>query len=51
MVHTKVEEGANLYPNSFPAYEGLNEDYIHAVINYTERYVDGQVRTNGIENF
>ena len=29
----------------------LNTDYIHNVINHAEKYVDGHIHTNGIENF
>ena len=28
-----------------------NTDYIHSVINHAEKYVDGQIHTNGVENF
>ncbi|HEX4773784.1 MAG TPA: IS1595 family transposase [Bryobacteraceae bacterium] len=33
------------------SYFGLQADYIHDVINHAERYVDGQIHTNGLENF
>src|SRR5437879_583939 len=29
----------------------LNRDYMHKTIDHAERYVDGQVHTNGLENF
>jgi len=29
----------------------LNEQFIHAVIDHAEKYVDGLVHTNGMENF
>jgi len=29
----------------------LDELYVHNVINHAEKYVDGQIHTNGIENF
>jgi hypothetical protein len=33
------------------SYEGLSSDYAHKVINHAERYVDGNVHTNRMENF
>jgi ISXO2 transposase-like protein len=29
----------------------LNEDYVHQVIDHAEKCVDGQIHTNGMENF
>jgi transposase-like protein len=47
-----VEVGSNVYTDDFTSYYGLNaEEYAHEVINHAEKYVDGQVHTNGIENF
>jgi len=50
-VRKHVEEGANVYSDKHAAYDGLDDAYIHGVINHAERYVDGQIHTNGIENF
>ena len=33
------------------SYEGLADDYDHAVINHAVEYVNGNVHTNTIENF
>lgn len=30
---------------------GLDRDYTHNVIDHAEAYVDGQIHTNGCENF
>jgi hypothetical protein len=32
-------------------YNGLDRDYVHQVIDHAEKYVDGELHTNGIENF
>jgi hypothetical protein len=38
--------------DAFHPYKQLPKTgYIHGVIDHAERYVDGQVHTNGIENF
>jgi transposase-like protein len=50
-VDQHIEEGANVYTDKYPGYRGLESHYIHSVINHAERYVDGQIHTNGIENF
>ena len=50
-VRTHVEQGAELFTDSWVSYNGLNADYIHQVINHAEKYVDGQIHTNSIENF
>jgi hypothetical protein len=36
---------------SIVSYNGLESQYVHGVINHAERYVDGLIHTNGIENF
>lgn len=50
-VREHVEEGSNVYSDAHGAYTGLDDAYVHNVINHAERYVDGQIHTNGIENF
>jgi transposase-like protein len=50
-VREHVEAGASLYTDAHPSYVGLDTDYTHAVIDHAEAYVDGQVHTNGLENF
>lgn len=46
-----VEAGSAVYTDALRSYNQLDEDYIHHVINHAEKYVDGQIHTNGIENF
>ena len=50
-VKEKVETGSNLFTDEWLAYRGLDENYIHEVINHGIEYVKGNVHTNGIENF
>jgi transposase-like protein len=42
---------ATVITDELGSYRGLDEHYQHMVINHAERYADGQVHTNGIENF
>jgi len=46
-----VEQGASVYTDNYVSYNNLEAGFIHSVINHAERYVDGQIHTNGIENF
>ncbi len=46
-----VEQGANVYTDAYVSYNNLESQYVHNVINHAERYVDGHIHTNGIENF
>jgi len=50
-VRDHVEEGATVNTDAYHSYTGLNTEYAHNVIDHAEKYVDGQVHTNGCENF
>ena len=50
-VRENVEAGAALYSDELKSYDGLSVDYDHAVINHAVEYVNGNVHTNGMENF
>jgi transposase-like protein len=50
-VKKHVEAGSALYTDALLSYEGLASDYAHQVIDHAVAYVDGQVHTNGLENF
>src|ERR1700693_3711952 len=46
-----VHPGTWIMTDEFPGYTGLSKDYTHLLINQLERYVPGNVHTQGIENF
>ncbi len=51
-VSAHVEVGATLHTDALRSYDRMGErGYIHNVIDHAEAYVDGQVHTNGLENF
>jgi transposase-like protein len=50
-VRKEVKLGSTVYTDEAVAYDGLSYKYVHDVINHMERYVNGRVHTNGIENF
>lgn len=46
-----VEAGAALYSDDLRSYDGLPSKYAHQIIDHAVKYVDGQVHTNGLENY
>ncbi len=50
-VRNHVAAGTALYTDALQSYDGLAQDYAHKVIDHAEKYVDGRVHTNGLENF
>lgn len=50
-VRSTVEHGATLSTDALKSYTGLSNAYVHNVIDHAEAYVQGQVHTNGCENF
>ena len=50
-VRKNVEPGSEVFTDALRSYDDLGDDYVHGVIDHAERYVDGKVHTNGIENF
>ncbi len=50
-VHEHVPAGATVYTDAHRSYKFLQYDYMHKVVDHAERYVDGQIHTNGLENF
>jgi transposase-like protein len=50
-VREHVEAGSYVYSDALKSYNELKDKYIHQVIDHAEKYVDGNVHTNSIENF
>jgi hypothetical protein len=50
-VRANVEAGSELFTDELASYRGLDAEYVHQVINHAEKYVEGNVHTNGMENF
>lgn len=51
IVRTEIEKGSNVFTDAFKSYDGLEADYIHQVIDHATAYVNGNIHTNGMENF
>ncbi len=50
-VRKHVEAGSALYTDALLSYDGLEGEYAHQVIDHAVAYVEGNVHTNGLENF
>ena len=51
LVKEHVQAGSKLYSDALRSYDGLSADYGHEVIDHAVSYVEGNVHTNGMENF
>lgn len=47
----EVKLGSTVYTDEWIVYNALRQQFVHDVVNHVEGYVEGQVHTNGIENF
>jgi transposase-like protein len=50
-VRENVEPGSEVHTDTFQYYQGLDSEFIHNVVDHAERYVDGHIHVNGLENF
>jgi transposase-like protein len=46
-----VEAGSAIMTDEFTGYYGLESEYTRKFVNHLEKYVDGQVHVQGVENF
>ena len=51
LVQEHVEPKSALYSDALKSYDGLDSDFAHQVVDHAVQYVDGQIHTNGLENF
>ncbi len=51
IVRKNVQSGSTVYSDALASYDSLHGEFVHKVIDHAEAYVDGQVHTNGLENF
>jgi transposase-like protein len=51
-IDANVEKLTTVYTDALPSYEKLSDrEYTHHVIDHAEKYAEGQVHVNGLENF
>jgi transposase-like protein len=46
-----VKYGSTVCTDEWVGYDGVRNRFVHEVINHANSYVNGQIHTNGIENF
>ena len=51
IVRENVEPGSAVFSDEWASNWRMDETYAHGVINHLEKYVDGNIHTNGMENF
>lgn len=50
-IRENVEPGSQVYTDALRSYRGLDPEYVHRFVDHAERYAEGKVHTNGLENF
>lgn len=50
-VSANVEDGSTVYTDALQSHKNASLYYEHKVIDHAEKYVDGQIHTNGLENY
>jgi len=51
IIRDRVEAGAAIFSDELKSYDGLENEYQHAVIDHAVEYVNGNVHTNTMENW
>jgi transposase-like protein len=51
IVRDNVESGTEVFSDEWASNWRMDSEYAHEVINHLESYVNGNIHTNGIENF
>jgi transposase-like protein len=51
IIDANVEPGSNVHTDSLHSYADLADTFVHGVVDHSEKFVDGQIHTNGLENF
>jgi transposase-like protein len=50
-VRAHVEPGSEVFTDALASYVGLDAEYVHGAVDDAEKYVEGRIHTNGLENF
>lgn len=51
IIQQNIQAGAELHTDEWSSGWYGNDEYVHNVINHLQAYVDGNIHTNGMENF
>lgn len=50
-INDNCEKGSFVYTDGLKSYNNLANEFIHGVIDHSQKYVEGRIHVNGIENF
>ena len=50
-IQDNVEIGSEMFTDAWVGYTGIDPEYAHNVIDHAEKYAEGRIHVNGIENF
>jgi len=50
-VRRNIAKGSHVFTDEAKPYFGLRAEYVHEFVNHAETYVNGNIHTNGLENF
>jgi len=50
-VREYVLKGSEVSTDALKSYSGLEDEFVHGVVDHAIKYVEGNVHTNGLENF
>jgi hypothetical protein len=51
IIRENVEVGSMVMSDEWAGNYSMDDEYIHGVVNHLETYVNGNIHTNGMENF
>ncbi len=51
IIRANVEPGSEIHSDEFANFWKMDDEYVHQLVNHLKQYVDGNVHTNGMENF
>jgi transposase-like protein len=51
IVRETVKPGSEVYTDALLSYVGLEDSYVHGIVDHAVSYAEGKVHTNGLENF
>lgn len=51
IVRGSVERGSQIHSDEHGEQWRMDDEYAHNIVNHLEQYVDGNIHTNGVENF
>ena len=51
MIQGNVEKGSVIMSDEWAQNYRMDDEYVHQIVNHLAQYVDGNVQTNGLENF